>query len=283
VLRRVGTEPPVPAPAPLTLAEIGRSYRVGIVPGLLAECLPPESRPFAGAAARLREQGVDVIEFTVGGRTNVEQNAARLAERLDALPAGLPLIVVAYSKGLPDALEMAVARPDLQARIAAVISVAGAAQGSVLAGPYGALYRATVTRLPLEHCEAGDGSELRDLDRDARAAWWQRHGERVTVPIYSIVALPDGERLSPILKGTFTDIAEVDARNDGQLIWSDAIVAPGALLGYVNADHWGIAMRLSRTFPALAAEFRDDVPRTEMLGAALRTVVSDLGSRTGRQ
>lgn len=283
VLRRVGTEPPVPVPAPITLAEIGRRYRVGIVPGLLAECLPPKSRPFAEAAARLRDQGVDVIEFTVGGRTNVEQNAGRLAQQLEAVPAGPPLIVVAYSKGLPDTLQMAVAQPELQARIAAVISVAGAAQGSVLASPYGALYRASVTRLPLKHCEAGDGSELRDLDRNARAVWWQRYGSRVTLPIYSIVALPDDQRLSPILKGTFADVAEVDARNDGQLIWSDAVVAPGALLGYVNADHWGIAMALSRAFPALAAEFRDNVPRTEMLAAAIQVVVRDLESRAGHQ
>ncbi len=283
LLRRVGTEPPAPAQPPTPFAEIGRRYRVGIVPGLFAECLPPESRPFVGAAARLRAQGVEVIEFTVGGRAGVKQNAERLARQFDEVPDGPPLIVVGYSKGLPDMLEMAVVRPDLQARIAAVISVAGAVQGSVLATPYGALYRSTLMYLPLRHCKPGDGSELRDLDRNARAVWWRNHGADVTAPVYSIVALPDGDRVSPILRATYDDIAEVDARNDGQLIWSDAVVAPGALLGYVNADHWGIAMPLSQAFPALAAEFRDDVPRAEVLGAAIQTVVLDLESGAGRR
>ena len=283
VLRRVGAEPPAPEQSPMPFEEIGRRYRIGIVPGILAECLPPESRPFAESAARLRAQGLEVVEFAVGGRANVRRNAERLAQQIGALPEGPPLIVVGYSKGLVDTLEMAAARPDLQARLAAVISVAGAAQGSVLAEPYGALYRATVMHLPLKHCEPGDGSELRDLGRDVRAVWWQSHGAGVTVPIYSIVALPDDEQLSPILRATFDDIADVDARNDGQLSWTDAVVAPGALLGYVNADHWGIAMALSRAFPVLAAEFRDDVPRAAMLGAAIQTVVRDLEARAGRQ
>jgi hypothetical protein len=281
VLRRVGEEPADPGQALTPLQEIGRRYRVGIVPGFLAECLPPESRPFVEAAARLRAQGLEVIEFTVGGRSNIEQNAQRLAQQLDDVPEGPPLVMVGYSKGLIDTLQMAVVRPDLQARVVAVISVAGAAQGSVLADPYGGLYRSTAMRFPLSHCEAGDGSELRDLERDVRAAWWQKHGALVTVPIYSIVALPDAEQLSPILRATYADIADVDARNDGQMIWSDAVVAPGALLGYVNADHWGIAMSLSRAFPVLASQLRDDVPRAEMLGAAIQVVVGDLESRAG--
>ncbi len=41
------------------------------MPGFLAECLPPESRPFVEAAVRLRAQGLEVIEFVVIDATRV--------------------------------------------------------------------------------------------------------------------------------------------------------------------------------------------------------------------
>ena len=51
---------------------------------------------------------------------------------------------------------------------------------------------------------------------------------------------------------------------------------PGALLGYVNADHWALAMRLSQAFPILASSFVDDVPRGAILGASIAVVARDL-------
>jgi hypothetical protein len=60
--------------------------------------------------------------------------------------------------------------------------------------------------------------------------------------------------------------------NDGQLIWYDAVVAPGSLLGHVNADHWAIAMPLTQQLPALAFLFQDDVPRLALIEAAIEVV-----------
>ena len=56
-----------------------------------------------------------------------------------------------------------------------------------------------------------------------------------------------------------------------------AVAVPGALLGYVNADHWALAMRLSEAFPAFASSVVDDVPRGAILGAAIAVVARDLG------
>jgi hypothetical protein len=82
--------------------------------------------------------------------------------------------------------------------------------------------------------------------------------------------------VSPALAPLHEQLADVDPRNDGQLLWTDAVAAPGALLGYVNADHWAIAVRLSRAYPVLASAFVDDVPRTALLAAAIEVVARDL-------
>jgi len=46
----------------------------------------------------------------------------------------------------------------------------------------------------------------------------------------------------------------------------------------VNADHWSLAVSPSHKFPALAGLFRDDVPRTALLEAAIEVVDGALGT-----
>jgi hypothetical protein len=279
VLTRVFGETDGDAAAPPTKANARpmASFRIAIVPGFFAECLPPEVRPFADAIKILRDQGFEVVDLQVGGRGSVAANAARLAREVAALPDDArPLIVFGYSKGLPDALELVAQYPEARRHIAAIVGVAGAANGSPLVEHFEGLYRATLERLPFDSCAAGDGEELHDLRRDVRMTWWQTHRQRIGVPLYSIVALPQPAQVSPILSSSHTALARIDPYNDGQLLWSDAVTAPGALLGYVNADHWAIAMRLSHALPLLGPLFRDDVPRAALLRAAIEVVALDL-------
>jgi hypothetical protein len=314
LLRRIGTEPEAPALSPAgglsgtTMSPSGASgastaltastastaptaptssappaaaaYRIAIVPGLLAECLPPTARPFADAVATLRGQGWTAIELLPGGRTTVAVNAERLARQIEDLPADdRPLVVFAYSKGLPDVLEVAVRHPRAGQHIAAIVSIAGSVNGSALAERYDTLYRTTLMRLPLPGCEQGDGDELDDLRREARVTWWQANRSRIGVPLYSIVALPRPDQVSPALALEHAALSRIDPMNDGQMLWTDAVAAPGALLGYVNADHWAIAMQLSDTLPLLAPMFRDDVPRAAVLRSAVQVVAQDLRAK----
>src|SRR5262247_2478373 len=69
----------------------------------------------------------------------------------------------------------------------------------------------------------------------------------ITVPIFSIVAVPKADRVSPILKQPHAKLAGIDPHNDGLLLWYDSIVARGYLLGYVNADHLAIAVQRRRS------------------------------------
>ena len=277
VLTRMGGEPdPEGKPFP-SVAEQAKAFRIGIVPGFFAECLDDEARPFAAAANELRALGFEVTYLPTTGRGSVATNAEMLAKEISALPDDpRPLILFGYSKGMPDALDLVVRYPAVGKRIAALVGIGGASYGSPLADRYEDLWRATFMSMPFGNCTAGQGEGVHDLRKDVRVAWWQEHGRQIRVPLYSIVGLPEKDRVSPSLAASHGQLSDIDARNDGQLIWTEAVAVPGALLGYMNADHWALAMRLSQAFPVLASSFVDDVPRGAMLGAAIAVVARDL-------
>jgi hypothetical protein len=279
VLTRMGGEAPGDGRPFPSAADVARKYRIAFVPGFFAECLEDDARPFAAAAVELRSRGFEVVYLPVTGRGSVATNAELLAQEIAALPDDpRPLLVFAYSKGLPDVLDFAVRHPEASRRIAAVVGMAGAVNGSPLADRYEDLWRATMMSLSIGKCSAGSGEGVHDLRRDVRMAWWAAHRAEVHLPVYSLVALPDRDRVSPSLTAAHVQLEDVDARNDGQVIWTDAVAAPGALLGYVNADHWAMAMKLSQAFPALASQFVDDVPRGALLQAAIFVVARDLAA-----
>jgi hypothetical protein len=72
----------------------------------------------------------------------------------------------------------------------------------------------------------------------------------------------------------------VSARNDGKLLWIDQIAPRSYLLGYANADHWAVAIPVAQELPQLAFLFRDDVPRTALVKAAIEIVAEVLDSRS---
>jgi hypothetical protein len=274
----VATPPTDPSPG------ASQRYRVAFVPGLLAECLDAVVRPFSDTMGDLARAGFDVHHLAVAGRGSTGANAAQLAGELAALPADpRPLIVVAYSKKLPDVLELAVRYPEAARPIAAIVSVAGAVNGSPLADHLNAVFRTWFSSLPVPGCRRGDGGEIRDLRRDVRLEWWRRHRAAVSTPAFALVTAPRRDQISPALVETYERLAEIDPRNDGQLLWYDQIVPGGSLLGYVNADHWGVAMPLSAAMPGLSFLFRDRVPRTALVEAAIEVVDRALRTRPREQ
>jgi hypothetical protein len=277
VLLELAGEPPATTlPA---VEELARRYRIAFVPGLFNECFEDLARPFADVQADLEAGGFTVEYFAVAGRGSVTQNAARLAGHFVTLPEDdRPLIVFAYSKGLVDLLEFMVRYPDLARPIAAVVSVAGASNGSPLADRMHAIYRSLGAQFPLPGCARGTGAEITDLRPDTRIAWWQDHGESVTVPIFALVAAPQPDRVSPATRATYSELAKIDPRNDGKLLWHDQIPPRSHLLGYVNADHWSIAVPIVKEAPMASFLFRDTAPRTALAEAAIEVVAGTLAS-----
>ncbi|MBH1965801.1 MAG: hypothetical protein I8H77_15765 [Comamonadaceae bacterium] len=261
-------------------ASLAARYRIAFVPGLFSDCAEKRFVPFADVADELSAAGFEINLLRVQGRAGTEQNAAQLAGEIAKLPHdGKRLIVFAYSKGLPDVFDLLVRHPPVRQRVAAVVSYAGAVHGSPLADELRGIYDAFVTRLPIGGCAVGNGAELEALRPGVRHAWWAAHHRELRdtrVPFFSLVGAPLPERVSPLLRLNHSRLAERDVHNDSQLLADDAVVPGSALLGYINADHWVMAIPLAKQLPALAALFHDDVPRGALVGAAIEVVDSAL-------
>jgi len=276
VLRREANEPTA-VQAAVPEPPVAARYRIGIVPGFFAECLEPVLKPFADAESGLRARGYDIAYFRVPGRGTAELNARHIATQISEAKADpRPWILVTYSKGLTDALELLVGNPDVAGRVAAIVSFAGAANGSPLADTLHAEYRDLIARFPIPGCASGSGEEIEDLRRDVRRAWWLRNGTLVTTPVFSVVAMASRDRVSVGSWTSYRMLSEIDPRNDSKLLWHDQLVPGGYLLGFVDADHWMIALPLAEQLPALSFLFTDDIPRAALVEGALEVAAGVL-------
>lgn len=291
VLRRLPGEPAhaVAGPPPIrdsadttrTDEALADRYRLAFVPGLLAGCAGSVTMPFSDTVDALRAAGFDARILSIEGRGSTERNADLIARQIaDAKPDPRPWIVFGYSKGLPDAMEALVRHPEITGSIAAVVSYAGAVGGSSLAED--SLPAAVLEHVPMPGCNPGDGSGIESLRRDVRHAWWQAHHTKLRLPFYSLVATARADRVSLPLRDSYATLSQTDALNDGQLIAADALVPGSALLGYVNADHWAMAIPLSQQLPAVGAMFIDDVPRADLVLAAVQVISRHTAPPRGR-
>jgi hypothetical protein len=264
---------------PLAQRDVINRYRIAFVPGIISDCFNGTFRPFTDAIEDMKNSGFAVGDFRTAGRASSIANARRLAEQLaEASPDPRPWIMVVYSKGLPDVLELLLRYPQTSQQIAAIVSIAGAANGSAIADDLYEFYRDWLAGLPIPGCDRGTGAEVQDLRRDVRLEWWERNRSAITVPIFSLVAVPRADRVSPILQRTYAKLSGIDSRNDGQLLWYDALVTRGYLLGYVNADHLAIAIAASQQSPALSFLFKDKVPRPALVKAAIEVAAETLAT-----
>jgi hypothetical protein len=264
-------------PASKASGDYAQRYRIVFVPGYFNECFERFWRPFADSERELRQRGYRVDYFGVPGRGTTAGNAERLAAHFAALDDDpRPIILFAYSKGVPDTLEFVVRHPEAARRIAALVAIASAANGSPLADELLPTYRRWLASVPLPDCEPGTGDASQDLRRDVRMAWWSKHRDEVTVPVFSLVAAPRPERVSPTTRVLYHSLARIEPRNDGKLLASDQVVPGGYLLGYVNADHSdivnGVAADVAGTGPMPA----DGVLRVALVEAAIEVVADTL-------
>jgi hypothetical protein len=187
-------------------------------------------------------------------------------------------VLLGYSKGTPDILEGLVAYPELAQRVAAVISVAGSVYGSPLASNASASTLTLLRYLPGSQCDAGDGGALASLKPLVRREFAKARELPETVQYYSLGTFARRELISSGLRGTYDELAKIDPRNDSQMLFYDQIIAGGALLGFVEADHWAVALPISRARPLLAATVinRNEFPREMLLEAIVRHVEEGL-------
>lgn len=254
--------------------------RTIIVQGAFSECFGASARPFDRAVERLRSEGTAVETLVVSGRSGSEENASEIADFLERTydPADGPLLLIGYSKGATDILQLLVDYDAWASRVAAVVSVAGAVGGSPLADDFHRLYDVFLAHLPAGHCSAGDGQVLDSLKTRVRRQWLDTHELPENIRYYSLAAFTTRDRMARALVPTWERLLRHDRRNDGQLLPTHALIPHSTLLGYLNADHWAVAMRLEDDHPLIAHRpAADRFPHEALLRAILNQVAEDVG------
>jgi hypothetical protein len=159
-----------------------------------------------------------------------------------------------------------------------VVSVAGSVNGSPLADDAPESLLTLLEYLPGSECGAGDGGAVNSMKPSTRRDFARTHELPERVRYYSLASFAQREQISFGLRGGYDDLAKIDPRNDSQLLFYDQIIAGGVLLGFVNADHWAVALPIARARPALAATLvdRNEFPREVLLEAIVRHVEEEL-------
>ena len=254
-----------------------------MVPGVGYDCFKPWLNSPGTVVKHLRQFGFDAIMLDVDGLSSSANNARQIRDALLAMP--LPaeasqLVLIGYSKGAPDILEALVAYPEIRSRVAAVVSAAGAIGGSPLANDAEQFQADMLRHFPGATCTSGDGGAVQSLRPATRRAWMAQNPLPPGLRYYSLVTFPQPERISSILKSSYEKLSRVDARNDSQVIFYDQVVPGSVLLGYVNADHWALAVPIARTHTMIGSLFvtQNAYPREALTEAVLRFVEEDLAT-----
>jgi hypothetical protein len=282
-LTRLGTES-APSGRPVPLGASSRRLIAAVVPGIGYDCFAKWLQVPGTAAAHVRRFGYEQQLIKVDALSGTIRNASQIRDAVMAMdlgPGASRLVLVGYSKGAPDALEAIVRHPEIRSRIAAVVSVAGAVGGSALANSAEQYQAELLTHFPGASCDAGDGGAVASLRPAVRQAWLASNPLPAEVATYSLVTLPQPERISSILRGSANKLAMIDGRNDSQVIFYDQVIPGSSLVGYINADHWAIAVPIARSHSTVGSLFvtQNAYPREALLEAVLRFVEEDLAAR----
>ena len=283
-LVRLSDEPEEPMFA-VSLEPSRATITVIFIAGFASDCVDQARQAKTQYKDYLARFGYHFETLRVSGTSSSQSNAQQIRDALDQLPElgrNRNAVIIAHSKGVVDTLEALVTYPELQDRIAALISLAGAVGGSPLADLAPDAMLTIMQNTPGLQCEDGDAGALTSLSPQVRRNWLAENPLPEHVPLYSVVGLPAPDRISRGLKASYHLLSDIDPRNDGNLIYYDQVIPGSTLLGYVNADHWAISTDLGASPYALVRALADksEFPREVLLEAALRFVELDLTNGT---
>jgi hypothetical protein len=274
---------PQPTGKPVELGPSRRHLVAAVVPGIGYACIAAWLQPPGTAGEHLAKFGYGLQVVQVDALSGSTRNAGQVRDAIMALPPdpGPPRVVLfAYSKGTPDVLEAVVRYPELQQHVAAVVSIAGAVGGSPLADDAEQAQANLLVHWPKARCDPGDGGAVESLRTGVRKKWLVDNRLPPGIRYYSVVTLPDRDRISSILTPTYRKLAKIDPRNDSQMIYSDQIIPGSTLVGFLNADHWAVAVPIDRAHGAIGSTFvnHNDYPREALLESLMRYVEEDLAA-----
>jgi pimeloyl-ACP methyl ester carboxylesterase len=280
-LTRLANEDP-PTGRPVELGRSASPLHVMIVPGVGWTCFEEFLAAAGTAADHIARFGHEMSILTGESLSSSGRNAQIIRDTIMAMPeAGRKRIVlVGYSKGAPDILEAVATYPELQNRVAAVVSAAGAVGGSPLVYDTSQDTLELLQHFPGAKCEEGDRGAIESLKPSVRQQWLARNPLPRSIRFYSIVAFPQPAQISSVLRTSYDKLSQVDPRNDSQVIFYDAVIPGSTVLAYLNADHWAVGVPLARSHPVIASMFVDKnaFPRDALLEAVVRYIEEDLAA-----
>ncbi len=236
-----------------------------LVPGLFADCFEDQSVPFGDGL--VREPGLNrreayrqyadlglagIRSIAVAGRESSEANALRVAEAIRqeaARPEVKRIVLVAYSKGVPDslrALTLLRTQQGLPPALTDLVSVAGVVMGTRLADHFENLFENLSTRIDPFGCSASDGREVSSVTQRESVAWLVAHPPPAELRYHSVAGFAKASEIGISLRPFNAALNNIDPRNDGQLLSRDAILPGSSLLAEARADHWDIALPRER-------------------------------------
>jgi hypothetical protein len=282
-LTRLGPEPAASG-RPVPLGPSSRQLVAAVVPGIGYSCFARWLQPQGTVNGHVGKYGYSLSAIPVDALSGTTVNARQIRDWImarDAAPGAPRLVLIGYSKGTPDVLEAIVNHPEIHARVAAVVSIAGAVGGSPLANEAEQYQADVLQHFPGAACDGGDGGGVASLRPAVRRAWLAQNPLPSSVPMYSVVTLPQPERISSILQRTNRKLNLIDGRNDSQMIFYDQLIPGSTLLAYLNADHWAVVVPIARTHDTIGSLFvtQNAYPREALTEAVLRFVEEDLAAR----
>jgi hypothetical protein len=269
-LHRLGDEPSgvssvAARPIPIS------SVRFVIVPGFMHDLLPGDMQTLGPSIDRLQTIGYRIDHLPISGGGSADHNADQIAGyfRENAFPETEKLVVLGYSKGTIDLLHFLVRYPDLALHVDAVVSLAGAVNGSPLAEVFPE-YLVDLA-LAVGGSEPGDSAGYRDLKPSVQLPWLATHELPGHITYFSLAAFTRQENVSAILEDGYKRLAQINEKNDGQVIYYDQVLPNSTLLGYLNGDHWAVALPFTEQARAMASTLatKNVFPRDATLEAVL--------------
>ena len=282
-LRTLSPElPDVRAPVPVDYAT--EPFTILIVPGLGYDCFAKLIGGDHELVQYAEELGHRIELVPVAGLGDSERNASIVRDMILTIrdqERSARVILFGYSKGAVDILTALVAYPEIVPGVAAVISSAGSIGGSPLAETSSQHTLDLLASLPGSDCEKSDVHTLDSMSPALRSAWLAAHQLPDSVAYFSLLAYPQPERVSVVLRKSFNQLSETDPMNDSQVLVRDQIIPGSEVLAITNADHWAIALPIKRSSPVVGSTLisQNDFPREVLFQAILIYVDAALESR----
>ena len=271
-----------PSGRPVELGASAAPLKVLYVPGFGWDCFTSVIELEYAADEHVAQFGHTVEYLDVEPLSSSARNGQLIRNAVMARPQPADkerLVLLGYSKGVPDILEAVATYPELQTRVAAVISVAGAVGGSPLANNASQAQANLLDKLPGADCDRGDEGAVESLKTSVRKEWLATHRLPGSIRFYSLITYPAPEQISAVMKSSYDKLSQVDPRNDSQVIFYDQIIPGSVIMGFLNADHWAPYVPVDRSSAFLSSTLvnKNDFPREVLLEAIIRFVEEDLG------